>query len=59
MCVRVLQRACRPKLDKTGITLIDEIIIAKAPTLSGSLRGISAVADCAQRPHQRVRRPST
>lgn len=26
----VLQEACRPKLDKTGKMLIDEIIIARA-----------------------------
>lgn len=36
----VLQEACRPKLDKTGITLIDEIIIARALSLSRSLHDI-------------------
>ncbi len=42
----VLQGACRPKLDKTGITLIDEIIIARALTPSRSLHGISFLEIC-------------
>lgn len=37
----VLHEACRPKLDKTGITLIDEIIIARALSPPRSLRHIS------------------
>lgn len=39
----VLQGVCRLKLDKTGITLIDEIIIAKSLPPSGSLHGISSL----------------
>lgn len=42
----VLLGACRPKLDKTGITLIDEIIIARALTPPRSLHGISLLEIC-------------